>query len=156
MMTSKLPWAKSPYWVVDPPEDYSKFFGGIVALGFPPDARAVIEGTSFGQAILDLLQPFFVSQTPGRRFLLFRSSDSRRYEVPLEERIFAELSLLSQNHAEPEICNEFLISHGTEYLLSWYDFPDDPFYISCLIPEQVIKRFCDSIGSSYRRESAAL
>jgi hypothetical protein len=86
-MADELPWAKSPYWVIDPPKDYSKFFAAIVSLEFPAGCVALVEGTALADPVLELLQPFLVKHMPGRRFLFLRSSDSRRYRVPLDPKL---------------------------------------------------------------------
>ena len=153
-MTDKLPWAKSPYWVIDPPEHYSKFFAELPSIKFPSGCFAVIEGTSLADPVLALLKPFLIEHKLGRRFLLFlRSSDSRRYRVPLDPKTFSRLSTISSSLAGPEICDEFLVFVEEDCVLSWYDFPGDPFYVSCSIPEDSVRLFCSVLGSSIKKES---
>lgn len=155
-MADKLPWAKSPYWVIDPPEDYSKFFAELPSIRFPSGCFALLEGTSLADSVLMLLQPFLIEHKPGRRFLFLRSSDSRRYRVPLDPKTFSSLSTISSSLAGPEICNEFLVFCGEDCVLSWYDFPWDPFYVSCSIPEDSVRLFCGVLGSSMKKESVAV
>jgi hypothetical protein len=154
-MAHALPWARSPYWVIDPPEDYSKFFAELPSMRFPSGCFALLEGTSLADSVLMLLQPFLIEHKPGRRLLFLRSSDSRRYRVPLDPNIFSGLSTISRSLAGPEICNELLVFCGEDCVLSWYDFPSDPFYVSCSIPEDSVRLFCGVLGSSMKKESAA-
>jgi hypothetical protein len=105
---------------------------------------------------LTLLQPFLIDYRQGRRFLFLRSSDSRRYRVPLDPKIFSSLSAISKTLAGPEICNEVLVFCGADCVLSWYDFPLDPFYVSCSIPEDSLSLFCRVLGSSMKKESLAV
>jgi len=93
-MANELPWAKSPYWVIDPPEDYSKFFAELPSIRFPSGCFALLEGTSLADSVLMLLQPFLIEHKPGRRLLFLRSSDSRRYRVPLDPKTFSSLSTI--------------------------------------------------------------
>ena len=155
-MADELPWAKSPYWVIDPPEDYSKFFAELPSIRFPSGCFALLEGTSLADSVLMLLQPFLIEHKPERRFLFLRSSDSRRYRVPLDPKTFSSLSTISSSLAGPEICNEFLVFCGEDCVLSWYDFPWDPFYVSCSIPEDSVRLFCGVLGSSMKKESIAV
>src|ERR671925_647296 len=108
-MADELPWAKSPYWMIDPPEDYSKFFAELPSIRFPSGCFALLEGTSLADSILMLLQPFLIEHKLGRRFLFLQSSNSRRYRVPLDAKTFSSLSTISSSLAGPEICNEFLV-----------------------------------------------
>jgi hypothetical protein len=60
---------------------------------------------------------------------------------------------MSEHHAEPEMFDHLIIYRGEIGLLSWYDAPTDPFYVSTEISEVSLKEFCAKVQVSYKLES---
>jgi len=173
-MTEKIYWAKEPSWKVRPVKDYTVFFEHLSSL-IPEGSVLFLEGTSMSQDIKDFLGSVAIEEPKDVQVGEARDPDKlpqeRTYKVPIlgwELRCnprphhfhipathgnFLEISKMSEHHAEPEMFDHLIIYRGKIGLLSWYDAPTDPFYVSTEISEVSLKEFCAKVQVSYKLES---
>lgn len=88
---------------------------------------------------------------PAERRFGFLSTPAVFY-MPATKENLARLADLSDNCAEPEFGNVLGIYVDDQLILSWHDLPDDPIYISTVIPESSISTFCRLVDCNYNRE----
>jgi hypothetical protein len=56
------------------------------------------------------------------------------------------LAQLVEQHGWHEFAHHLHVYQGTQVLLEWYDFPDDPFWVSQTLPEDAVSEFCSRLG----------
>ena len=49
--------------------------------------------------------------------------------------------------------NSLKVYNDGRIMLSWDDLPGDPIYIAEEIGEEVVRRFCETLGSEYATET---
>ena len=74
-----------------------------------------------------------------------------KYIVPITIDNMTALAKLADKHAEPEVADHFLVLHGNELLLHWYDAPSDPIYISCILEEANTAHFSERLNAQMKK-----
>ncbi len=70
--------------------------------------------------------------------------------VPATPRLLTQLADIAESHAEPEIAIHFHVYHCGRVLLEWYDAFSDPMYLSSDLPEDLVRRFADTLSMTCR------
>jgi hypothetical protein len=70
--------------------------------------------------------------------------------IPISKETMRLLADLANHHAEPEIAGHVCVCSKTKRLLEWFDFPSDPFAVSLDVPEESVRRFCETLGTKYQ------
>ena len=147
MVKNELPWVEAPCWQLSKHADYTKFFVTVCRLDLGPDAQIVLDVTSPSGQVEQSLRPYLASTRKP-----FLSSRMNKYVLPFDQASMDILASLINTHAAPEVCNEILVIRDDEVVLSWYDFPDDPFRVVGSVSEQSITTFATELGSTVERE----
>jgi hypothetical protein len=74
---------------------------------------------------------------------------SKVFFMPITRESAQGLARLSENHAEPEVCDHLRVYEGNRLILSWHDVPFDPVYFASEVAEERVRRFSTSLGCRY-------
>ncbi|MBE0448318.1 MAG: hypothetical protein IBX64_09525 [Actinobacteria bacterium] len=144
----------SPAWEVSPPREPETFVRALHLL-LPSDAVIYLEDTSNSKDIQEFLKPRQISN-PLKVALGTIWPRPQCFHIQATPNNLEGLARLFSNHSPAEICIHFHAYNQAGIILEWHDiFSDDPLYISKAIPEQKIKSFSSSIGSSYKPRDSA-
>ena len=116
--------------------------------------KAVFRLESGGQPQVESFmagQPSDYCNEPAKGLLGFFDTPAVLY-MPATKENLARLADLSEKYAEPEFGNALAIYVDEQLILSWHDLPDDPVYVSTVVPESDISTFCRLVDCSYSRE----
>lgn len=78
----------------------------------------------------------------------FLKMRSKIFYIPITEDNLENFALLTENYAEPEVCDHLRVYWSDKIILSWHDLPSDPFYVSKEVSESILKIFCSYFGNS--------
>jgi hypothetical protein len=73
------------------------------------------------------------------------------YHVPATPRTLAELALLAESHAEPELAIHFHVYRTGKVLLEWHDAFSQPLLLDGELPESKVRDFASAPGMSFQR-----
>jgi hypothetical protein len=153
MSKNELLWVEAPCWELSKHSDYTKFFTAVSTLEFGGDAKVVLETTSPSEKVEETLNPYLVDTSKPGGIFKFLSSKICHYSLPFEASSLKILAELIDTHAAPEVCNQLLVVRGDEVLLSWYDFPDDPFRIVGSVSDESVQSLAAELGSKVERDN---
>jgi hypothetical protein len=141
------------HWEISAPKEHAPFLRCLIEL-LPPGAILYLEGTSIAHDVSDFLAAHAVeSPTPVRRGTIWPMPAV--HHVPATAANTEALASLIARHPAPEICDHLHAYVGSAVILQWHDaFFDDPLLLSSRVPEDAVKRFCQSLGCSYKRIEA--
>ena len=141
------------YWELSAPADAAAFVRRLPEL-LPEGTVLYLEGVIIASEVSDFLD---ARRSPtglkiARGTILPRP---QVYHLPMTDSNVAGLAELFERHASPEVCDHFHAYAGDTVFLQWHDaFFDDPLLLSSLIPEEKAKRFCDTLGCTYKWSTA--
>lgn len=76
------------------------------------------------------------------------------HHMPMTPENVAGLAELMERIAAPELGDHLHAYRGSTASLIWYDFPDDPLYVTRDVPEAELQRLCTALGGDYSPASA--
>jgi hypothetical protein len=135
------------HWLVTNDKDYIAFFNALVDLA--PDGSLLQISGSPDPDVEEVLRQWL--KEPSQQ-IIGRWRTSAIYEAPITSENMATLARLAQNHAEPEVADQFLVFHGEVLILHWHDAPVDPIYISCSMPESKVSLFAERLDATLKKE----
>jgi hypothetical protein len=65
--------------------------------------------------------------------------------------LLSELERLSENHAEPELCDHLLVYRGNDPLLEFYDFPENEVWLPLSLNEDRVRAIASALDVEYRK-----
>jgi hypothetical protein len=133
------------HWELENIDDLSKFFANIMAL-FPNDVYLFLDGGVYSPEIRDFINKHSLSNS---RFSLDEELNKCSI-LPITIAIIDKMVYFADNHAKPEIATDIYVYRDGRYLLQWFDIFDDPIWIAAEIPEESIRIFCESTGTTYK------
>lgn len=139
---------EKPHWLVSTAKDYMAFFQALADLA-PEGSLLQISGSPDPDVEEGLRQ--WLKEPSQQIIESWRTS--ALYEVPITSDNMATLARLAQNHAEPEVADQFLVFHGEVLILHWYDAPEDPIYICSSTPEAKVEQFAQRLGATLKKVS---
>jgi hypothetical protein len=74
------------------------------------------------------------------------------HHLPATATVLRELAELTEHCAAPEICDHLHAYRGDEVLLQWYDAFSGPLYVSRLVSQDRLERFCAALEVAYADE----
>ncbi len=136
---------ESPCWQLQP-TDLSLFVAEITAL-CSGEAILCLEGV-IAEDVESYLRarPSRLENETNQGFFKMRP---KIYFMPITPESVRGLATLTENHAEPEVCDHLRVYNGEELILSWHDVPDDPIYITSAIDEEALSKFCQNVNCEY-------
>ena len=138
------------HWLVSCRVAFIDFFSALAHLA-PAGSVLQIEGNPYPD-VEEGLQPWL--NEPSKRVAwLFRAA--AKYSVPVTPENMSILAQLAEHHAEPEVADHFILWHGDEQILNWYDAPSDPMYLSFLLEEERVALFAGKLGTVMKREAGS-
>ena len=150
-----VPLSAQPHWAVSGVRDSTMFFEALSSL--LPDATRLMLG---GAAIA-----VDVRRSLTRHLELESTVIPDGYGWPTDwwfeiwyrysRELLADLALLSERHAEPEICDRCRVSRHSEPLLEWFDAFDNQMAIAREVPELRVRLFCRRLGATFEARSPA-
>ena len=138
---------EEPHWLVTRAKDYIAFFNALADLA--PDGSLLQISGSPDPDVEEVLRQWL--KEPSQQ-IIEHWRTSAIYEAPITSENMATLARLAQNHAEPEVAEQFLVFHGEVLILHWYDAPADPICISCSMPESKVSQFAERLGATVKKE----
>lgn len=72
------------------------------------------------------------------------------YHVPATPQNLAELELLAESHAEPELAVHFHVYRGDKVVLQWHDAFSDPMLLDGETPEDKVRAFASAVGMKFK------
>lgn len=72
------------------------------------------------------------------------------YHVPATPQNLAELAVLAESHAEPELAVHFHAYRDGKVLLEWHDAFGQPMLLAGSIPEERVKSFAEALGMTFK------
>jgi hypothetical protein len=91
-------------------------------------------------------RPSTIENRTDQGFLKMRS---KVFFMPITGESAQGLARLSENHADPEVCDHLRVYEGNRLILSWHDVPFDPVYFGSEVAEARLRRFSASLGCRY-------
>ena len=134
-----------PCWQLQP-SDLSAFIAEIGVLS-PTGAVLCLEGVIAEQVERYLqARPSRLQHETNQGFLSMRP---KLYFMPINAENLRGLATLSENHAEPEVCDSLRVYDDETLILSWHDVPDDPIYVASTIDARAVSEFCKRVDCEY-------
>ena len=75
----------------------------------------------------------------------------RSCHIPATKSVLAELAVIMEHHAEPELAVHFHVYRDNTVLIEWHDAFAQPILMSGLIPEEQIRILAGKIGKGFRK-----
>ena len=91
-------------------------------------------------------RPSSIENSTDQGFLKMRS---KVFFMPITGESALGLAKLSENYAEPEVCDHLRVYEGNRLVLSWHDVPFDPVYFASEVAEATVRRFSASLACRY-------
>lgn len=125
---------------------------GLTAL-LPPGLTLYVEGTSISP-----MAAAYFAKRPAEHPMPIHTSviwpRPKAYHMPMTQENVAGLADLMQNLATPEVGDHVHAYLGDTAYFIWYDaWFDSPLYVRRTVPEEAIRRLCDSVGCEYSPSS---
>jgi len=136
-------WIISNYWK----KDYENFFN-FLRIIVPTESIIYIEGDS----IIEKIREYYESKKISNFVKVEMGTIWPRptfYHIPFNEENILKLIEFFNNYAEPEILDHLIIYKHNEVFISGYDFLDKEIWVSSLIDENKIKKFCEMLDAKY-------
>jgi hypothetical protein len=109
----------------------------------PKDATLYLEGGATAPAVEEFLE---AHEAPGRREISPNVPGDPVFHLPLADGNLAELRLLAENCASPEVALHLAVYRGDEILLWAHDAGDGPLYVAASLPDETIERLRTALG----------
>jgi hypothetical protein len=138
------------HWIVSGRVAFIDFFSALVHLA-PAGSVLQIEGNPYPD-VEEGLEPWLYEESKKVAWL-FRTA--AKYSVPVTPENMTVLAQLAEHHAEPEVADHFILWHGDEQILNWYDAPSDPIYLAYLLKEERVALFAGNLGAVMKREAGS-
>ncbi|HEY9503575.1 MAG TPA: hypothetical protein VIR01_18195, partial [Pyrinomonadaceae bacterium] len=75
----------------------------------------------------------------------FLKMRSKEFFMPITGENAQGLARLSENHADPEVCDHLRVYEGNRLILSWHDVPFDPVYFGSEVAEARVRKLSASL-----------
>ena len=141
------------HWEIKEIRDSTAFFRLLPVL-LPKDAILCFEGISIAKDVKVYLQVNSISPN----FELRKGTiwpKSAIFHVPINAAFIEGLASMTENHAEPEICDHLQAYAGEKIVLAWFDAFHDPLWLTMDIPEIKVEEFCNNLKAKYKEVLAA-
>ena len=139
---------KPPCYEIKAPTDYTVFFD-ILTKSFPNQAYLCFEGGVHPKEFQSFIESSsVVCEIEIRKGTIWPKS--KMYHLPISEKIVGIIVEWTEKLAAAELCAHLMIHDGEEVLLTWYDFPDDPFMVSSKLGEEWVETFAKKLSTSYK------
>jgi len=134
-------------WEISAPRTGDAFFPALLEL-LPESTNLVLEDV-FGDEVIAFLRTQRIEPAANvNRGTVWPLREL--FHIRLNAHNMQQLVSLYDRHNRIELFIHFQAYHNGKVLLSWYDAWYDPIYISPIIPEDAVKRFCQAVGSKYQ------
>jgi len=133
-----------PFWEV---EGKTTFAALLCALEhFLPDGSVLyFEGGSPSRKLLDFFNTHAIEEQSHIAVAILWPRPVY-YHVPATPQNLAELAVLAESHAAPELAVHFHVYRDGKVLLEWHDAFSQPMLLDGSIPEERIKGFAEVLG----------
>lgn len=139
-------------WEIVRVQDASALFRALPTL-LPDATTAFVECVGMASAVADALSRYTeVSTYEAPLGVVWPTPTRLRLKTSAD--LFVRLGELAEQHAGPEICDNFHVYAFAAPLLQWFDAFDDPIRVSKRVPVQRIQRLCKELGVQYRECAA--
>ena len=141
-----------PIWELSSPNDFSSFLLGLPIL-IEGSAILYLEG---GTPPRDL-KSFFDEHCLSEKTIIPHGTiwpRPKAYHLPITIENMKELSVLSENYAEPQVAVHAHVYKNNKLLLQWYDAFADPIFISPEINEHQIKAYAAAVKVNYKKKES--
>jgi hypothetical protein len=78
---------------------------------------------------------------------------SKKFRCSFQSKLFYELAVLAENHAEPEILDHLYIYQDTKPLLEWHDAFSNAMLLSPILSEESVFNFAKTLGLTHAKAS---
>lgn len=76
----------------------------------------------------------------------------RMHHLPATPEVLGALADLTEHCAAPEVCAHLHAYENDEVLLQWFDAFSEPLYVSTLISQDRLERFCSALRITYAED----
>ena len=137
-----------PFWEV---EGKTTFAALLRALGdFLPDGSVLyFEGSSPDRKLLDFFNAHAIEEETHVAVAILWPRPVY-YHVPATPQNLAELDVLSESHAEPELAVHFHVYRDDKVVLQWHDAFSDPMLLDGNIPEKQVSSLAEALGMTFK------
>jgi len=130
--------------------EHPAFFRNLPLL-LPADAVLVLEGGRHPKELEGFLNEHQL--TPALKLAAGTFwPRGRTYHVPATAAFLEELADRTEHCAELEVCEHLHAYRDGVVLLQWYDAFSDPAYVSKLVSQDRVERFCAVLGVAYAED----
>lgn len=142
-----------PFWELEGKTTFAPF---LRALGdiLPADSILYFEGGSPDRTLLDFFNAHAVPEHSHVAVAILWPRTTC-YHVPATPQNIAELTVLAESHAEPDLAEHFHAYRDGKVLLQWHDAFGDPMLLDGGIPEPQIKTFAEGLGMTFKLNNAS-
>ena len=137
------------HWEMDGPETFADLFK-VLQGWLPEGAILYFEGGYPDAEITD----FFNKQSIPEPVSVAKGTiwpRPRICHIPATNAVLAELAVIMEHHAEPELAVHFHVYRDNTVLIEWHDAFAQPILMSGLISEEQIGVLAGRIGKDYRK-----
>jgi len=130
--------------------DHSAFFRNAPEI-LPADAVLVLEGGRQPQEVRAFVEKH---EVPAAANIAAGTVWPRPnvHHISVTATALKELADLTEHCAAPEVCDHLHAYTGSEVLLQWYDAFSEPLYLSKLVSQGHVERFCAALGIAFAEE----
>jgi hypothetical protein len=137
-------------WRLASVSDHSAFFRNAPEI-LPADAVLVLEGGRQPQDLRAFVKKHEVP--PGAKIAAGTVWPRPAvHHIPATATVLRELADLTEHCAAPEVCDHLHAYKGSGVLLQWYDAFSEPLYLSKLISQDRVERFCAALEIAFTDE----
>jgi len=120
-----------------------------IASVLPPGLTLYLEGTSIAPSV-----EAYLADRPAADPMSVRRGTiwprPKAYQMPMTTENVAGLAELMKGLAEPEVADHLHAYRDAVAYLIWFDaWSDSPFYLHKDVPEDAVRRLCDTYGCEY-------
>jgi len=138
-------------WDILPPLDPHRFMMALPRL-LPAESILCLEGCTICQEVQDFLQAKqIVPSVNVKKNTIWPRS--QQFHIPATLENIQAIDLFLSGHESSDICDHFKAYGPAGMVLEWHDSFGDSLFITKAIPEDVVKSFCNEIGSEYEDET---